>query len=88
MKANREEAITAVSSTVGMKREDLAPIWEEYFYGVVLDDKQLGVLQTHAGWRLESGNHPPGATMPDFSQVIEPGPLKKIDPARVTLAGS
>jgi NitT/TauT family transport system substrate-binding protein len=86
MKANKEEAITVVAKVAGMKREDLAPIWKDYIYNVVLDQKQLDVLTAHAAWRLESGNHPPGATMPDFvKDVIVPGPLKSIAPDRVTL---
>ncbi len=87
MKANPEDAITVVAETVGMKREDLAPIWKGYVYDVVLDGKQLEILKAHASWRLASGNHPPNAGMPDFSKVIEPGPLKKIDPNRVTISG-
>ena len=71
---------------IWLKREDLAPIWKDYIYNVVLDQKQLDVLTAHAAWRLESGNHPPGATMPDFvKDVIVPGPLKSIAPDRVTL---
>ncbi len=88
MKANPDEAITVVAETVGMKREDLADVWNEYVYNVVLDDKQLEILKAHAAWRLESGNHPPGAEMPDFMTVIESGPLKAIDASRVTISGS
>ena len=84
MKANPEEAITVVSKAVGIKREDLAPIWADYVYQVKLDDKQIDTLKTHAAWRLETGNHPPGATMPDFSKVFAPGPLKNVDATRVT----
>jgi NitT/TauT family transport system substrate-binding protein len=84
MKANRNDAITVVAQAVGMKREDLAALWDGFVYHVVLDDKQIGVLKTHAAWRLASGNHPPGATMPDFLKVIDDGPLKKVDPTRVT----
>lgn len=85
MKANPEDAITVVAKFVGMKRGDLAAIWKDYVYNVVLDQKQLDVLTAHATWRLESGNHPPGAKMPDFSQVIVKGPLQAIAPDRVTL---
>ncbi|MBI5128433.1 MAG: NrtA/SsuA/CpmA family ABC transporter substrate-binding protein [Rhodopseudomonas palustris] len=84
MKANPEEAITTVATAVAIKREDLAPIWKDYVYQVRLDDRQLDVLKTHAAWRLESGNHPPGATMPDFTKVFAPEILKKLDPSRVT----
>ncbi len=51
-----------------------------------LDDRLIEILKTHAAWRLESGNHPPGAVMPDFSKVIVAEPLKTLDPARVTLS--
>lgn len=84
MKSNPEEAITVVSKAVGIKREELAPIWTDYVYQVTLDDKQIDILKAHAAWRLASGNHPPGATMPEFLKVLEPGPLKKLDPTRVT----
>jgi NitT/TauT family transport system substrate-binding protein len=85
MKAHPKDAIDVVAKATNIKPEDLAAIWSDYVYHVVLDEKQLEVLKTHAAWRLESGNHPPGATtIPDFSKVIEPRPLKKVDPSRVT----
>lgn len=88
MKANPQEAITTVAQVVGMKRDELADIWNDYVYRVVIDDKQLDVLKAHAAWRLATGNHPPEATMPDFLKVIEPGPLRKLDPSRVVHSGS
>ena len=87
MKSNREEAITTISTVVGMKRDTLASLWDDYVYNVVLDQRQIDVLTAHAAWRLDSGNHPPGATMPDFSKVIFPEPLREIAPERVKLGG-
>lgn len=87
MKANQEDAITVVAKTVGMKRETLAAIWKDYIYNVVLDDKQMNILEAHAAWRLQSGNHPPNAKMPDFTKVVVSEPLKAIDPSRVTATG-
>jgi NitT/TauT family transport system substrate-binding protein len=57
-------------------------------YRVRIDDQLLAILKTHAAWRLASGNHPPGAAMPDFGKVLAPGPLRAIDPARVTVSGN
>ncbi len=88
MKANPDDAITVVAQVVGMNRDDLAALWKDYVYHVVLDDKQVNILKTHAAWRLESGNHPPEATMPDFLKIIDAGPLKKVDPSRVTYSGN
>ncbi|MDE5440647.1 ABC transporter substrate-binding protein [Bradyrhizobium sp. CSA207] len=86
MKAHPDEAIAVVADAAGMKRDELSAIWSEYVYRVRLDDRLIEILRTHAAWRLESGNHPPGATMPDFRNIIAAEPLKKLDPARVTLS--
>ena len=87
IKANREDSITVVSDFVGMKREDLAAVWDNFKYEVVLDQRTLDVLQQHAAWRLESGNAPTGAVMPDFRKVIFAEPLMSIAPARVKVTG-
>ncbi|MFL2781888.1 MAG: NrtA/SsuA/CpmA family ABC transporter substrate-binding protein [Rhodospirillales bacterium] len=85
MKANPKESIAIVAKIAGMKEASLAAIWKDYVYNVVLDQRQIDVLSAHAAWRLASGNHPPKATMPDFTKVIFPGPLKSVAPDRVTL---
>ena len=83
-----DEAIDVIAAATGMKRDELAAIWPDYVYHVRLDDKLLATLKTHAGWRLETGNHPPGAGMPDFSKIVATAPLKAIDAARVTLSAN
>ncbi|MBE9138646.1 NrtA/SsuA/CpmA family ABC transporter substrate-binding protein [Nodosilinea sp. LEGE 07088] len=85
MKANPADAIAVIAETVEMKEEDLAAIWDDYVYEVVLDQKTLDILNTHATWRLESGNHPPNAEMPDFTTVIYSEPLKNVAPDRVKI---
>ena len=87
MKANRDQAIGVVAEAVGMKKDELAALWDDYVYEVVLDARTMDVLRAHAQWRLESGNAPSGATMPDFKQVIFAGPLKSIAPERVKIPG-
>jgi NitT/TauT family transport system substrate-binding protein len=87
MKANREESIAVVAEFVGMPREDLAAVYDNFIYEVVLDDRTLNVLTQHAAWRLSSGNAPTGATMPDVRKVIAADVLKSIAPARVKVPG-
>jgi ABC-type nitrate/sulfonate/bicarbonate transport system substrate-binding protein len=86
VKAHPDDAIATVADAVGMKRDDLQAIWPDYVYRVRIDDRLVEILKTHAAWRLASGNHPPGAAMPDFSKVIVSEPLKSLDPARVTVS--
>jgi len=85
MKANREEAITIVAGFVRMKRDDLAPIWNEFVFEVVLDQKVMDILKAHSTWRLATGNAPSNATMPDFTTVVFAAPLKDVAPDRVRL---
>lgn len=85
VKAHPEEAIEVVSKAVGMKPEDLKPIWSDYVYQVGIGAKQIDALKAHAQWRLDTKNHPPGVTgVPDFAVVLFPEPLRKLDAARVT----
>jgi len=86
MKANRDEAINVVAEFVKMPIDELKPIWDDYVYQVALDDQTLNVLNAHASWRLASGNHPPGAVMPDWRTVIFSGPLKAIAPDKVLIS--
>jgi NitT/TauT family transport system substrate-binding protein len=85
MKENPTDAIAVIAQTVEMKEEDLAAVWDDYVYEVVLDQKTLDILNTHATWRLDSGNHPPNAVMPDFTTIIYPEPLKNVAPDRVKI---
>jgi NitT/TauT family transport system substrate-binding protein len=68
-----------------MPVEDLGPLWDEFVFQVALDERTLDVLNAHASWRLATGNHPPGAVMPDWRTVIFTGPLKSVAPEKVTL---
>jgi ABC-type nitrate/sulfonate/bicarbonate transport system substrate-binding protein len=85
LKANHEEAITIVADFVRMKRDDLAPIWNEFVFEVAVDQKVMDILKAHSTWRLATGNAPPNATMPDFASVIFTAPLKDVAPDRVRL---
>jgi len=87
IKANREEAILVISKAAGMPSADLAAIFDDYVYHVTLDQMTMDILDAHAKWRLESGNHPSGAKMPDFSQYIFPEPLRSAAPERIQAAG-
>jgi NitT/TauT family transport system substrate-binding protein len=86
LKANREEAITLVARLVGMPRNDLAAVWDDYVFEVALDEITTTALKKHAQWRIDSGNAAGGAkTLPDLARLIQSGPLKEVAPGRVKL---
>ncbi|QRG09136.1 aliphatic sulfonate ABC transporter substrate-binding protein [Xanthobacter dioxanivorans] len=84
MKANPDEAVSVIAQAAGMKPEDLKALWNDYVFHVAIGAKQVRALKTHAQWRLDTKNHPPGVTgVPDFAVLIFPDPLRKLDPTRV-----
>ena len=86
LKANRDDAITLVGAAVSLKKEELAEVWNDYIFELVLDDRTVRALKNHGQWRLDTGNAAGGATvLPDFGKVIVGGPLKAIAPERVKL---
>jgi ABC-type nitrate/sulfonate/bicarbonate transport system substrate-binding protein len=86
LKANRDEAITLVGAAVNLKKEELAEVWDDYIFELVLDQRTVRALTNHAQWRLDTGNAAGGATrLPDFGQVIQSGPLKSVAPERVKI---
>ncbi|MBB3211856.1 NitT/TauT family transport system substrate-binding protein [Herbaspirillum sp. Sphag1AN] len=85
--ANREESVSIIAGVTGMKKEELAEIWNDYFFELVLDERVLTTLKNHADWRLETGNAPGGATLPDFHKIIFAAPLKAVAPERVKIPG-
>lgn len=88
LKQNPDEAISIIAKAVGMKAEDLTEIWSDYVFHVAIGEKQIDALKTHAQWRLDTKNHPPGVTaVPDFSKFVIPAPLRSLDPSRVTYTG-
>ena len=88
MKQHPDEAVALVAKAVGMKAPELKAIWGDYVFHVGIGNKQIDALKKHARWRLETNNHPPGATsIPDFSKIIARAPLQKLDPSRLSYAG-
>jgi len=87
-KANQDEAITTIARATHMNREDLVATWKNFVFDVVLDQRTLDTLNTHAQWRLATGNAPDGATLPDFRSIIFSAPLAQVDATRVTLPAS
>lgn len=87
LKANRDESIAIIAAATGMKKDELAEIWNDYIFELVLDERVLATLKNHAEWRLESGNAPAGASLPDFRKFIFAAPLKQVAPERVNIPG-
>lgn len=84
--ADPKEAIALVAETIGMDKSELETVWDDYVFDVTIDPAMMAILKVHAQWRLDSGNHPDGAAMPDFMRFVSTGPLAKVAPDRIRIA--
>jgi ABC-type nitrate/sulfonate/bicarbonate transport system substrate-binding protein len=86
LKANRDDAIALVGKAVGLQPSELAEVWSDYVFELVLDKRTLDVLNDHAQWRIDTGNAAGDAhAVPDFQKVIHATPLKQVAPDRVKI---
>jgi ABC-type nitrate/sulfonate/bicarbonate transport system substrate-binding protein len=86
LKANREAAIALVGKAVGLAPAELAEVWNDYVFELVLDKRTLDVLSHHAQWRIDTGNAAGDAkAIPDFRKVIHAAPLSQVAPERVKI---
>ena len=86
LKANRDQAIALVGKAVGLPATELAEVWNDYVFELVLDKRTLDVLSNHAQWRIDTGNAAGNAkVLPDFRQFIHSAPLKQVAPERVKI---
>lgn len=83
---NPGSAIAIIAEAASMPEEDLTATWDDYVYQVILDQRTLDVLDAHAQWRIESGNHAGPAEVPDWSAYIFPQILEAIAPDRVQIS--
>jgi len=85
MKAHPDDAIAIVADTVGMDRKELKGVWNDYAFDVTIDPAMMKILELHAQWRIDSGNRPDGAGMPNFSKFVSTAPLAAVAPERIRL---
>jgi hypothetical protein len=66
-----------------MEPKELGEIWSYYNFNVVLDQFLLDSLREQAQWAVRTGTQK--GDIPDYRYMFYPGPLKAIDPSRVTV---
>ena len=57
-------------------------IWPRYRYRLSLEQSLITTLESEARWAL-AGGHVSGERVPNYLRLIQPGPLRSVDPAAV-----
>jgi len=85
IKENPDEALKIIAPRVNMQLELLKSIWQWYDIRISLDQFHLDTLTREGQWAMDTGIAPKGSKLPDYGKVLEPKPLRQIDPSRVTI---
>lgn len=59
--------------------------WADFDYRLSLDQPLVSTLEGQARWAVREGHVPREARIPNFLEFVAPGPLRKAQPAAVTL---
>jgi NitT/TauT family transport system substrate-binding protein len=82
---NKDRSIDIVADVIGMDREALEQIWDNYNLRVKLDRSLLEFLTQQGRWAVDSGIVGGGSTEPDYPSLILSSPLRALRPEAVTL---
>ncbi len=85
MKSNPSKAIRDVSIRLKMPPSQVQATWDDYDYDVNLDQALVSNLESQALWIQGSSRHLAHAKIPNYLDLIRPGPLRAVDPQSVTL---
>ncbi|NUQ62077.1 MAG: ABC transporter substrate-binding protein [Pirellulales bacterium] len=83
---NRRQAMDIVQRRLNLQSEILDATWDEYVFGLFLDQSILDSLEDEARWAVENGLAT-DAKMPNYLGFIHSEALKAIKPEAVTVAG-
>ncbi len=84
-KKNPTQAISDVATYLKVPRPQIEAVWDDYEYGLSLDQTIVTNLESQALWVKSNTPTLAKTRMPDYLDMIRPGPLLAVDPKSVTL---
>ncbi|MBY0437914.1 MAG: ABC transporter substrate-binding protein [Burkholderiales bacterium] len=85
LRKNPEQSIRLVSEALKVDRAAIAATWGHYEFRLHLGQSLIHVLESQFRWATREQLVPAGTAMPDFLDLLRPGPLRQLDPRSVRL---
>jgi ABC-type nitrate/sulfonate/bicarbonate transport system substrate-binding protein len=82
---NPQDAQRVVVGYTKLTQDVVGGIWNNFVFAPALTPKLIEVMNAQAAWAEEKGDVPAGSPRIDFRSVVEPGPLRAVAPATVTV---
>lgn len=80
-----DEAIGIVASALKLDRRAIAETWGNYEFRMHLGQALVDVLESQFRWAMREQLVPVRTQMPDFLDLLRPGPLRQVDARAVRL---
>lgn len=84
MTEHRDEAIAIHAAYAGTDPEVIARSWEDVTFWISLGEALLTTMDDEARWLIGTGEYD-RAGVPDFLQLLEPGPMERVKPEGMTV---
>jgi NitT/TauT family transport system substrate-binding protein len=85
IRKNPDRSITMVADALKVDRSVLAGTWGHYEFRLHLGQALVHVLESQFRWATREQLVPAATSMPDFLDLLRPGPLRQVDPRAVRL---
>lgn len=80
-----ERARKILATVLKLDPAMLVEAWGDFEYRLQLGQPLINTLEAQARWALREGLAPAGARMPNFLELINPEPLRRVDPQAMRL---
>jgi NitT/TauT family transport system substrate-binding protein len=85
MRKNREQSITIMAEALKVERPAIAATWGHYEFRLHLGQALVHVMESQFRWAARESLIPAATPMPDFLDLLRPGPLRQVDARAVRL---
>lgn len=81
---NEEEAIAIVANRLGLEKDFVAGVWDDFKFGLFLDQTIIQTLESEAKWAIQNKLTDKTA-VPNYLNYISPAALKEVAPEKVLI---
>lgn len=82
---NKDEAIAIVSGRLGLEKDFVAVVWDDFQFGLFLDQTIIKTIEDEAQWAIQN-KLTDKTTVPDYLDLISVDALKKVAPEKMLIS--
>ena len=84
IKTHKDEAIAIASGRVGLEKDFVSSVWDDYQFGLFLDDTIIRTIENEAQWAIQN-KLTDKTKVPNYLDYISVDALRKVAPEKMLI---